>query len=455
MYAAHGLSHALHPQSPDDPANPPPPDPDQVRLTTQILATRLPGLLFPFAGASARTREQMGMGFPLHLAGVSDEIADDRVRIEIADLLLAAGAKWDFPAAVAFGKAEAARKMLVADPRLTGAVVYRVITHPESWRQGRRTYDLRGDHHGPWWDDVADGTSVVYPLVAAAARGDTEVVRLLLAYPQPELPFGGSLVMSAFGAAVRAGRAEPMKALTADPANAAAARKDLRWMWTPAARSGSVAVLDVLAGLRKPTDDEVIGALRVAAEAGHLGVVQRLFELRGRPGPNQYSWPLPLAARGGYPHLVRWLLDRGGDPNWTDEAGNTSDRAAAETGHTVCLKLLLDRKPEVDPRGYLGRTPLLAAAAADRVEAFQLLLAAGADRRAVDDDKNTALHLAASSGSLEIVELLLKTGADPAAHNAHGQTPADFAWQKCGFPDAGPPKPQGKVYFRLEAARKK
>ena len=129
--------------------------------------------------------------------------------------------------------------------------------------------------------------------------------------------------------------------------------------------------------------------------------------------------------------------------------------AAAEAGHTVCLKLLLDRKPAVDPRGYLGRTPLLAAAAADRVEAFQLLLAAGADRRAVDDDKNTALHLAASSGSLEIVELLLKTGADPAARNAHGQTPADVAWQKCGFPDAGPPKPQGKVYFRLEAARKK
>ena len=454
-YAARNLNLALRPRPLEGEDNPPAPDPATVGLAEKIWATNLPGLLFPFAGASARTREEMGMAFPLHLAGVSDEIADDRVRTEIADLLIRAGAEWDFPAAVAFGKTDVVRKMLAADPRLTESVMYRVITHPESWRQGRRVYDVRPDRTRQPWEGW-DGTHPVYPVEAAAVYGHTDIVRLLMARTPDKLPENESPIMSAFSAAAKAGRAETMKALLAEPKQAETVRKRLsQWAWGPAARSGSTAVLDVLAGLRKPAEVEVNAGLLPAVEAGHLPAVRRLVELGGPLTPDQAGWLLRPAAEHGHLDLVRWLLDHGASPSWGDGRGDTPLHAAAQKGQTLCLKALLDHKAKVDARGNRGCTPLLAAAATGESEAFDILLAAGADRRAVDNEKNTALHLAAQGGSLEVVEQLLRLGADQSARNVHGDTPVGIAWQVVDYPDPYPPKPRSKVYFRLEAAARK
>ena len=417
MYAARGLSRALHPQSPEDPANPPPPDPDQIRLTTQIFATKLPGLLFPFAGASARTREQMGMAFPLHLAGVSDEIADDRVRIEVADLHsgrpVRSGTSRPRSRSGRPGRAENAGGRSRPDPgrSCTGSSP----TPRAGGRAGERT-TCAATTTGRGGKTSADGTSVVYALEAAAAGRHGRPPRPPTR-PQPRLPFGGSLVMSAFGAAVKAGRVGPMKALTADPANAAAARKDLRWMWTPAARSGSVAVLDVLAGLRKPTDDEVIGDTPCGSGSRAPGFRSAAVRTPRPAGAEPVQLAPPPGGVRGLPARRPLAPGPRGDPNWTDRGGRASvrRRGRATPFASSCCSTA---SPRCDPPRLSGPHAAVGRGRRRPGRGLPIAPAAGADRRAVDDDKNTALHLAASSGSLEIVELLLKTGADPAARNA-------------------------------------
>jgi ankyrin repeat protein len=149
------------------------------------------------------------------------------------------------------------------------------------------------------------------------------------------------------------------------------------------------------------------------------------------------------------------------DPMQADHQGETPLIAAAQSGLSECVELLLPLSDAKHVRQIDGRTALIAAATVDSADCVRLLLARS-DLLAADDDGMTALHWAAASSdeNVECLDLLLGAGAsvaaakdkrgqsalhmaaaigsplaverllqqiDPRARNAQGQTALDFA----------------------------
>ncbi len=72
--------------------------------------------------------------------------------------------------------------------------------------------------------------------------------------------------------------------------------------------------------------------------------------------------------------VAEWLLERGADPNLTDEAGNTALHEAASRGvHPQLVQCLLDHGAKVDVRNVAGKTALDIALAKKRDRLLPLL----------------------------------------------------------------------------------
>jgi len=112
------------------------------------------------------------------------------------------------------------------------------------------------------------------------------------------------------------------------------------------------------------------------------------------------------------------LLQKGADPNQTDEKGNPALHLAVRAKLNEMVSLLLQAKADHNGRDRLNRTPLHVAAWENNSEAAKLLLEAGAAVDAVGFDspsdgpsESTALILAPQAGALETAEILIKAGA--------------------------------------------
>lgn len=110
----------------------------------------------------------------------------------------------------------------------------------------------------------------------------------------------------------------------------------------------------------------------------------RLNSLPGKP--NQY-WPdgwgdtaLVLAAERNHVEMVKYLLEAGADPNYTDKRKDTALHAAAKMNY---------------------------------VEVARLLLAAGADHKMKNDQRETPMTKAKAYWGRDIIPLLKKAGAKP------------------------------------------
>ena len=91
--------------------------------------------------------------------------------------------------------------------------------------------------------------------------------------------------------------------------------------------------------------------------------------------------------------MVQLLLDKGADPNETDEDGNSPLHMAFKEGKSDTVRVLLER---------------------------------GADPNKPNEDGNTPLHKAARYGNKEAAQLLLNRGADPHKTNKSGRTPLEY-----------------------------
>jgi len=129
--------------------------------------------------------------------------------------------------------------------------------------------------------------------------------------------------------------------------------------------------------------------------------------------PNETRSKLLLAAAhyGGL-RIAAYLIERGADPRFADDDGETALHMAALGGHLPIASFLIDRGADINARthasGLHGLTPLSLAAKLFlddeetetqremHLEMIKLLLDRGADINAQDDDGQTALHLAAS-----------------------------------------------------------
>ncbi|XP_042351844.1 LOW QUALITY PROTEIN: cortactin-binding protein 2 [Plectropomus leopardus] len=121
---------------------------------------------------------------------------------------------------------------------------------------------------------------------------------------------------------------------------------------------------------------------------------------------NQTS-ALFAAAQNGHTECVKLLLSSGSPADVSDENGFTPLHFAAAHGHSSCVEVLLSAGAAVDSVATGGQTSLFLACEAGRLHCVQVLLSAGADRSCTTTDGCTTLHAAVRSGHVDTLRLIL------------------------------------------------
>lgn len=120
----------------------------------------------------------------------------------------------------------------------------------------------------------------------------------------------------------------------------------------------------------------------------------------------QLNEALSRACREGDLEKAGEYLEKGANPNATDELGRTPLHWAAWNGHTGIVKILIEEGANPNATDNDGWTPLHYAASDGQIEAAKLLIEAGSNPKAIDIEGKTPLHIAVEEEYPEIVELL-------------------------------------------------
>ncbi|KAF6232153.1 hypothetical protein HO173_009536 [Letharia columbiana] len=122
-----------------------------------------------------------------------------------------------------------------------------------------------------------------------------------------------------------------------------------------------------------------------------------------------------LAVRVQYENLetVQYLLERGADLEAKDRRGQTPLSVAVQKGTRETVNLLLEEGADLETKDNHAQTPLMVAVQKGSPQTVNLLLEEGANLEARDNNGHTPLVMAVRSGRFENVELLLERGADP------------------------------------------
>jgi serine/threonine-protein phosphatase 6 regulatory ankyrin repeat subunit B len=216
-----------------------------------------------------------------------------------------------------------------------------------------------------------------------------------------------------------------------------------------------------------------VTALHVAAQSGHLEVVNLLLEKGAEVTvlDDEQRSAIVLAVKNNHGDVAVALVKAGADPNtpYTDEDGETHNLLmdaitveneefaillaekgadlyyvddkkvttllqASHRGLTDIVKILLEKHAASGKSGYLddasdeGIPPLIAAASEGHVEIVKLLVAAKVDVNAKDKDGTTALMAASARGHVDAVIQLLEAGASVNEQNNDGHTALMFAY---------------------------
>lgn len=123
------------------------------------------------------------------------------------------------------------------------------------------------------------------------------------------------------------------------------------------------------------------------------------------------------------------FLDRGADPNVTDDYRVSPIHYASFFGNLDALYILIAHGAKITASPYGGWSPLHYAAFAGHKSIVTALLTADVPVDQKDDGGETALFYAVEIGDMEIVHLLVETGALVNSVNHRLKTPLDFAIQ--------------------------
>ncbi|XP_048697723.2 uncharacterized protein LOC125632890 isoform X3 [Caretta caretta] len=141
--------------------------------------------------------------------------------------------------------------------------------------------------------------------------------------------------------------------------------------------------------------------------------------------------PLHLAALTGQLDVCTSLLSMSADVNATDMQGQTPLHLAAENDHSEVVQFFLKHKPElVTSANVEGSTCAHIAASKGSVAVIKELLKfnkVGATTARNKTNYSTPLHLAAAGGHCEVVKVLLQTGASAADEDGEGMTAIHLA----------------------------
>ncbi|MDR2883855.1 MAG: ankyrin repeat domain-containing protein [Deferribacteraceae bacterium] len=170
-------------------------------------------------------------------------------------------------------------------------------------------------------------------------------------------------------------------------------------------------------------------ALHIAGEMGFYDSAQRLLSagtnLHQRD--NNGNTVLMYAATSPNPYLVDLLLKRGARVN---ELNNNKDSAlsfAAYNGNTKSVENLLANSANPNNANSSGSTVLMEAVRGGNEEITKDLLKQDLNVNVKDGSGNTALHLAAAAGYTDIAKMLIAAGADVNINNNAGKTPLMLA----------------------------
>ncbi|KAL8671467.1 MAG: hypothetical protein Q9168_004036 [Polycauliona sp. 1 TL-2023] len=188
-----------------------------------------------------------------------------------------------------------------------------------------------------------------------------------------------------------------------------------------AANSGSIALFDILRGINKVPRRVLNQSLQIAAEKGHLVVVERLLTMNANvnAGPATHSKRTALQAAAGGGHLAiveRLLQENAAVIDIPGYSRDTALRLAAWKGHLAVVERLLEANANVNvANGKMwGPTALQAAASGGYLDVVDRLLLSNADVNAPAAGKEgrTALQAAAEGGHGDVVKRLLQAKAD-------------------------------------------
>ncbi|KAJ8386825.1 hypothetical protein AAFF_G00166200 [Aldrovandia affinis] len=174
--------------------------------------------------------------------------------------------------------------------------------------------------------------------------------------------------------------------------------------------------------------------LHLAAQGGSAGLVRMLVEAHAASIDAlslSKQTPLHLAAISGQLDVCSSLLNMGADISAPDIHGQTPLHLAAENDHSEVVKLFLKHRPELATLANMeGATCAHIAASKGSVAVIKELLKFNKGGMTSAHNKTNIscpLHLAAAGGHTEVVNVLLEAGAPAAEENAEGMTAIHLA----------------------------
>lgn len=168
-----------------------------------------------------------------------------------------------------------------------------------------------------------------------------------------------------------------------------------------------IAAYDVPADQCKEVGDGTT-PLMAAVMKGHLDVVKALLkagantELPDAEG----NTPLHVAASKGYGEVVHRLCKAKADTSAAGAAGATALHLACRKGRDACVEVLVDAGASLEAVDARGATPLHAAAAGGHEDIVEYLLGKDADPAARDVKGKTAKSVAAKKGYDDVAKMI-------------------------------------------------
>ncbi|OEJ14534.1 hypothetical protein BFL38_05715 [Brachyspira hampsonii] len=172
-------------------------------------------------------------------------------------------------------------------------------------------------------------------------------------------------------------------------------------------------------------------------------LVENGFDLESRikTGISDYDYdytPLMIAALRNDYDMVKYLLDKGANPNTANNENKTALTIANDYGKFDISKLLIQQGANINTQDEHGLTALMNAAMIGDYEMVKFLLENGANINTKDNDGNTVLYYNIRYDHYEkeeklenakkIFNLLIKYGADVNTKNNYGASLLDTAY---------------------------